>query len=72
MKWSDQVASKGGGPQSIPTLLELHKKRWAEWENYMNMLKGVGFEEQRRDDIDWSKKRASSPGIVWSMNSWEF
>lgn len=57
MKWSEQVASKGGGPQSIPTLLELHKKRWAEWENYMIMLKGEGFEEQRRDDLIWEDSR---------------
>ena len=55
MKWSDQVASKGGGPQSIPTLVELHNQRWAQWEKYINMLKGAEFKELYRRQPDWGK-----------------
>ena len=40
--WADRVARCG---DSVDDLVELHKSRWSEWENYIDRLKAAGFKE---------------------------
>lgn len=50
--WAASVRSKGG---DVKLLVDLHVSRWSEWENYINMLKAVGFREIDRSERDWGK-----------------
>lgn len=58
--WGDTVKDKG---DDVPGLVQLHKDRWEQWGVYINLLRGEGFYQIARKDVDWGKHEENASDL---------